>query len=155
MGKGSNEKQNSSPEERKLIKRRIFLLCLIIDIAGLLCIAYIFIIRPIASRGAENSLPENNIRTAVIYQNGRELMRINLNTASDNSFIIPGKKGSSNTITIKDHDIFVSDAGCPDKLCVKQGSAVSSHIPVICLPNKLIIVVENSTEGGDLDAFAY
>ena len=152
MGKRSNGKQNSSSDERKLINRRIFFLCLIIDIAALVCIAFIFIIRPIASRKAN---AQASTRTAVIYQNGRELMRIDLNTASDNSFVIPGKKGSSNTITIKDHDIFVSDAGCPDKLCVKQGSASLSHIPVICLPNKLIIVVENDPEGGDYDAFAY
>ena len=154
MGKKSNEKQNNSSAERKLINRRIFILCLIIDIAALVCVAYIFVIRPIASKKA-NEASESTARTAVIYQNGREMMRIDLSTASDNSFVIPGKKGSSNTITIKDHDIFVSDAGCPDKLCVKQGSAVSSHIPVICLPNKLIIVVENSTEGDDYDAFAY
>lgn len=155
MSTVTKEKSNTDPSTQKLIKRRVFILALIIDIIAIICIACIFIIRPVLSRSKQKSLSENSTRYAVIYQNGREMMRIDLDNARDNSFVIAGNKGASNTITIKDHDIFFSDASCPHKLCVKQGSASKSPVPVICLPNKLMIIVENSAEGGEYDAIAY
>lgn len=155
MSTETKDKSNNDPSTQKLIKRRIFILAIIIDIIAVICIACIFIIRPILSRNEQKKISENSTRYAVIYQNGREMMRIDLDNARDNSFVIAGNKGASNTITIKDHDIYFSDASCPHKLCVKQGSATKSHIPVICLPNKLMILIENTTEGGEYDAIAY
>ena len=43
-----------------------------------------------------------------------------------------------------------SEAGCPDQVCVHQGFIADGTVPIVCLPNKLIIEISG---GGDrLDA---
>ena len=33
----------------------------------------------------------------------------------------------------------VTDAGCPDKICVNHGELRTEMLPIVCLPNRLII----------------
>jgi hypothetical protein len=40
---------------------------------------------------------------------------------------------------IEDGEICVSSAECPDKTCVKMGKLRSESLPIVCLPNHLII----------------
>ena len=47
-----------------------------------------------------------------------------------------------NTIVIKDASIAVTDADCPDKVCVKTGFASQNGDVIACLPHKLIIEVK-------------
>ena len=54
---------------------------------------------------------------------------------------------SHNTVDIKNRKVAMKYSDCPDKRCVKQG--YSSRLPIICLPNDLIIEVkknENDTK---------
>lgn len=44
-----------------------------------------------------------------------------------------------NSFQIKNKAVSMIHADCPDKRCVKQGS--SSKLPIICLPNKLLIQI--------------
>lgn len=53
-----------------------------------------------------------------------------------------------NSIEIKDGKVRMSKADCPDKRCVKQG--FSASMPIICLPNHLIIEVKASDEARKL-----
>jgi len=46
--------------------------------------------------------------------------------------------GGSNTITVKDGKIAVTEADCPDQYCVKQGFC-NSGAQIVCLPHKLVI----------------
>ena len=59
---------------------------------------------------------------------------------------------SSNTIEIKDGKIRVCEAEWPDKVCVKTGWLSSSAVPIVCLPNHLVI--EFASEYSDVDAMA-
>ena len=53
------------------------------------------------------------------------------------------------SIKIEKGDIYVSAADCPDHTCMKTGKLSQSGVPIVCLPNKLIIRYK---EGADTDA---
>ena len=45
----------------------------------------------------------------------------------------------TNVAVVKDGEIYMESANCPDKLCVNQGRISDSSKKIICLPNKVII----------------
>ena len=51
------------------------------------------------------------------------------------------------TFQIEDGKVHIIDSPCPNKNCVEQGWSS----PLICLPNKVVITIENY---GDFDAVA-
>ena len=55
-----------------------------------------------------------------------------------------------NIITIQGNSISVTDANCPDKVCIHTGKISGSGIPIICLPNRLEIKVISGNN--DIDA---
>ena len=66
------------------------------------------------------------------------------------TFTYEGVGGFTNTIVAEQGRIRVSEAGCPDQVCVNQGWISDGTVPIVCLPNKLII--EISGGGDSLDA---
>lgn len=75
-----------------------------------------------------------------VVQDGKVIYTFDLSTAEDQTITVISADGSSsNTITISNGQISISDAECPDKTCVKTGVLRSESIPIVCLPNKLII----------------
>ena len=81
---------------------------------------------------------ENQVVTVI--QDGKEIYRFDLTNTKDQEITITSPDGDSyNIIPIKDGKICVSDADCPDQTCVKTGTLRSEHLPIVCLPNKLII----------------
>ncbi len=56
-------------------------------------------------------------------------------------------ESGNNTIKIESGQVFMLEANCPDKTCVHMGAA-SALIPVVCLPNKVMIVIESITNNG-------
>lgn len=89
------------------------------------------------------NLPGKN--TVKISQNGMVIREIDLSKAED-QFIETKFEGRKNIIEIKDGKIRVSDADCPDKICVNTGW-LSAGIPIVCLPNRLVIeFAENETD---------
>ena len=60
-------------------------------------------------------------------------------------------EGRSNTIEIRDHQIHMLKADCPDKTCVHMGW-LDSAAPIVCLPNHLVIQFSAGSE--DLDGAA-
>ncbi len=87
--------------------------------------------------------------TVVITQNDRIIRQIDLARAEDETFDVE-YGGSKNTIEIKDGKIRVKSAQCPDKTCVHMGWLNSSAMPIVCLPNHLVIKYVQS--GDDIDA---
>lgn len=55
----------------------------------------------------------------------------------------------TNTIEIKGGYVFMKNATCPDKLCIKQGKIHDTSREIICLPNKVVIKVNKKS---DIDA---
>ena len=76
--------------------------------------------------------------TVNIISDGKVLYTIDLESSEDRTLVIPFGD-SSNTVEIRDGRIRVAEAECPDKTCVRMGWLRSSSMPVVCLPNRLII----------------
>ena len=61
--------------------------------------------------------------------------------------------GGTNILTIKNGKAKMTDADCPDQLCVHQKAASKNHESIICLPNKVVVEVDGSEES-EFDAVA-
>lgn len=94
---------------------------------------------------------------ADIYQNGKLLQQITLNSTSQNdasegstseaytiSFTAPN--GGINIVEVRSDSIGILSADCPDQLCVKQGFISSSLLPITCLPHRLVIQIRTVCE---------
>ena len=54
-----------------------------------------------------------------------------------------------NTVRVENGRIAVTEADCPDKVCVRRGYAQSGSLPIVCLPHRLTICI---TGESDFDA---
>ena len=84
---------------------------------------------------------------------GEVVEEIDLSAVAESyTFTVEGPGGFSNTILVEPGRIRVEWAGCPDQVCVNQGYISDGTVPIVCLPNQLVIEI---TGGGDsLDAAA-
>lgn len=78
--------------------------------------------------------------TAEIYQSGKLLYTVNLDETR--SITVPAPNGGTNTVSIEPGRVCVSHASCPDQVCVRQGWVSQSAIPIVCLPNQLVIQIK-------------
>ena len=58
--------------------------------------------------------------------------------AVDQEFTVPAPDGGSNTVTVRDGAIAVTDADCPDHYCMHRGFC-NGGTQIVCLPNRLVI----------------
>ena len=54
-----------------------------------------------------------------------------------------------NKVIIKEGVVYMEDADCPDKLCIKQGKIDSNGQKIVCLPNKTVVEISSEKEGED------
>ncbi len=59
----------------------------------------------------------------------------------------------TNILLIKDNCANMTEANCPDKLCVNQKAISKEKETIVCLPNKVVVTVESDDES-DFDAIA-
>ena len=114
-----------------------FWLC-ILGAAAALCVGAIVLMNRTAAPGG----------TAQILQDGQLLYTLALDTPR--TLTVTAPNGGSNTITVEDGRICVSHASCPDQVCVKQGWVSRNVVPIVCLPNQLVIQIKGGES--DLDA---
>ncbi len=88
--------------------------------------------------------------TAVISIDGKEYKRVSLDR--DDSFTIETDYGI-NTVVIKNGEIFVESADCPDGICVRHSHINKLHENIVCLPHRLVIEIIEGNRG-DIDAVA-
>ena len=91
--------------------------------------------------------------TAVIAKNGQVLHEIRLDTLSEpKTFYISGMDGEENWIRVEHGRVCMERASCPDQVCVDQGYIDSGVLPIVCLPNQVIITIEGGEDGIDAAA---
>lgn len=56
--------------------------------------------------------------------------------------------GGTNILCIEDGVAFLTDADCPDRLCVLQGKISKTGQVIACKPNRLTVTVYGADEGG-------
>ncbi|MBP7058871.1 MAG: NusG domain II-containing protein [Lachnospiraceae bacterium] len=57
-----------------------------------------------------------------------------------------------NVVVIKDHEVYMKEADCPDKLCEKMGKISHVGETIVCLPNKIIITIKGDKGSDSLDS---
>ena len=62
-------------------------------------------------------------------------------------------QGFLNVVEVENGRVRVSDADCPDRLCVRQGWIGYNGESIVCLPHKLTVAVRGGADG-QLDAIA-
>jgi hypothetical protein len=60
----------------------------------------------------------------------------------------------TNTLVISGGKADMTEADCPDKLCVKQKAISAENENIVCLPNRVVVTVTGSQDEDALDGFA-
>lgn len=61
--------------------------------------------------------------------------------------------GSYNVLVIQDGEADVTEASCPDGICVNHKNISMQGESIVCLPNKLVVEIQNG-EAADIDVIA-
>ena len=80
---------------------------------------------------------------AVVIVEGEESGRYPLNKNG----VCP-LNGGSNILVIENGYAYLSEADCPDKICVHMGKIHLNGQLIVCLPNAVIVTVEGGDDGG-------
>ena len=60
----------------------------------------------------------------------------------------------TNVLVIRDHQADMTEADCPDQLCVRQKAISKDHETIVCLPNQVVAEVSNPNGENELDDVA-
>ena len=81
---------------------------------------------------------------AVVTVDGKEYGRYPLE--KNHTETIHLSDGSYNTFEVKDGYVSMTDASCPDQICVNHSRISKKNETIVCLPDKVVITVENGEE---------
>lgn len=70
-----------------------------------------------------------------IRENNREVIKADLNKDREISL-------SKNTVIIKNKQVYMSYADCPDKICIAKGKISKKGESIICLPNSVSVEIK-------------
>ncbi len=88
-----------------------------------------------------------------IYQHGTLIQTVDLSHVQKAYTIeLKGENGAYNTVSVESGRVCISHASCPDQVCVHQGWISDSTLPIVCLPNEIILEITGG--GADLDTIA-
>jgi hypothetical protein len=107
-------------------KRELILVVAILVISGLL--SGIFY--------ARNRKPAEEV---VVTVDGKIVATLDLHKNTD--MVIDGYGGTDHLI-IKDGYASITEASCPDKVCVRTGKIHRSGELIVCLPNRVVVTIE-------------
>lgn len=118
---------DSAPEQKSGQKKRDLLLLAVLLAAAALLFA-----------GREFFAGRPAIMVSV-WVDGAETMTLDLN--QDDDIVIENGNGQTNHLIIEDGKAFLTEASCPDKLCVRQGAISETGQSIVCLPNRVIVTI--------------
>ena len=119
------------------MKNRIWIIIFLV--VAVLCLAIWLFISNVSSPS----------RVVGIYKDGSLVEKIDLNSVTGEREITLSGNYGDNVILVSNGHIEMKSADCPDKLCVEHGELKVSSSPIVCLPNKVVIKFEGSTDGAD------
>lgn len=127
-------------EKKELLRRLKYdMLILAVILAALVFTALL----PGLGRGGQSG------GEVVILRDGEETARYSL--SGEETITVRAEDGGYNLLLISQGAVRVTDADCPDKLCVRQRKISRNGESIICLPHKLVIMIDSPEESG-LDA---
>ena len=81
---------------------------------------------------------------AVVTVNGTESSRYSLD--EDAEIRLESENGGYNILVIKNGKADITDASCPDHVCVDQRAISKTGEAITCLPNKTVITIDSKEE---------
>lgn len=110
-------------------RRMDFILIAVVLAAALISAAFVY-------------MTHNKGDMAVIKVDGNVISELSL---SENTTItVEGYQGGSNVVSIIDGKAYVSEADCPDKICVKTGGISRAGETIVCLPHRVVVEIKSS-----------
>ena len=82
----------------------------------------------------------------IVTVDGEEYGRYSLDEEQEIPIVIDGV--TTNLLVIKDGVADMTEANCPDKLCVHQREISKGNEMIVCLPNKVVVEISGSEESG-------
>ncbi len=92
------------------------------------------------------NLTKNTGDIVSVKIDGAEKMRYFL--SEDTDTVIRTDDGQMNHLIIKNGEAYISDADCPDKICVKHRPVKNVNESIVCLPHKVVIEIISADETG-------
>ena len=96
--------------------------------------------------------PGSPRRVARVSVDGVVLREIDLSAVTEERSFDVETAGGVNIVTVRPGGIRVSDADCPDQVCVKRGWLEGGAAPIVCLPHRLVITLVSGGSEDALDA---
>lgn len=90
-------------------------------------------------------------RYAVIKVDGQEIKTLDLNR-EETTIEVNGYQGGVNRIVIKDGKVSMTEADCPDELCVKTGKISRTGETIVCLPHRVVVEIKGSQKDDAVDS---
>lgn len=118
----------------------------VICIIAVLCVVFFSLLGIILVKNSGGG------NTACIYSDGKLIKTVDLHSAEEQSFTVNSADGGYNIITVKDGSISVTDADCPDRICVMTAPISDGVQPIVCMPHKLVIRIETKRGEYSLDS---
>lgn len=69
-----------------------------------------------------------------------------LDLSKDTEYTIHSRNNGTNLLVIKDGEASVTEASCPDSLCVHQGRIYKNGEMIVCLPNQVIAQIRGGED---------
>lgn len=88
---------------------------------------------------------DNNSKNALVYYEDNLILTIDLSLKGEHTYKVDGYNGEIIIKTL-DNKIKVEEENSPLHLCSKQGWVENSYEVIVCLPNKIIIKIEDKEE---------
>ncbi len=126
--------------EQTTAKRARILILILCAAAAVSAVFCVLLLRPFGQDGQP---------VAEIYVNGKLTDSIPLNRVSETYRFTVENESGSNVVEVRPGSIGIVSADCPDKICVNQGFITDSHLPVTCLPHRLVICIRKENETWD------
>lgn len=77
---------------------------------------------------------------AVVQYNGEIIHRLPLDR--ETSVLVGDRDGDYNVVTVKDGKVSVTEANCPDQICVYIGQISTVEEVIACLPHGMIVFID-------------
>ena len=81
---------------------------------------------------------------AEVSVDNKIIERIDLQAAGDDYFLTIPTEHGYNTLHINERGIAVSDADCPDKICLHTGFISKKGELIACVPHRLLIIIKEA-----------
>lgn len=107
---------------------------------------------PVIIFSYNNASSDAVYNTAEISVDGEVIHQIELiDDDGREVYVYTDDHGHENTIVREGTVVTISEASCPDQLCVRQGDANRVGDTLVCLPHRLLVQVTNDSPDVDQD----